>query len=137
MVKHILCKSVVIIHVSRNCVKVFNCMTYVSIECDGDWMLYNGHCYLLNRTKLSWPDAKVCHFYVAKKSKQNQDFTAIWTDQHFVLLQSECTRCGAYLVEIKNEDENKWIEEYLLQDVCKHKFITFFNGKLAVENNVL
>lgn len=57
--------------------------------------------------------------------------------QHFVLLQSECTRCGAYLVEIKNEDENKWIEEYLLQDVCKHKFITFLNEKLAVENNVL
>ncbi|XP_065934802.1 C-type mannose receptor 2 [Magallana gigas] len=63
-------------------------------ECDGDWMLYNGHCYLLNRTKLSWPDAK-----------------------------SECTRCGAYLVEIKNEDENKWIEEYLLQDVfCRSKY---------------
>lgn len=113
-------------------------MTYVSIECDGDWMLYNGHCYLLNRTKLSWPDAKVCHFYVAKnRNKTKISRQIVRTDQHFVLLQSECTRCGAYLVEIKNEDENKWIEEYLLQDVCKHNIMTFFNEKLAVENNVL
>lgn len=54
-----------------------------------------------------------------------------------VLLQIECIRCGVYFVEIKNEDENKWIEEYFLQDVCKYKFIIFFNEKLVVENNVL
>ncbi|XP_052692921.1 perlucin-like protein [Crassostrea angulata] len=63
-------------------------------ECDGNWMAYNGHYYILNQTKLSQPDAI-----------------------------SECKKCGSFLVEINDEDENKWIEKHLLKDVyCTDKY---------------
>uniref|UniRef100_A0A8W8NY41 Apple domain-containing protein n=1 Tax=Magallana gigas TaxID=29159 RepID=A0A8W8NY41_MAGGI len=56
-------------------------------ECDGNWMSYKGHYYILNQTKLSQPDA-----------------------------MSECKKCDSFLVEIDDEGENKWIEEHLLKD---------------------
>lgn len=31
-------------------------------------MEYNGHYYILNQTKLSQPDAIVCHTYIEKKT---------------------------------------------------------------------
>lgn len=32
-----------------------------SLECDEGWVMYGGHDYMMNTTRVSQPEAMVCH----------------------------------------------------------------------------
>lgn len=34
------------------------------------------------------------------------------------LFQRICQQCGAYLVEMNDADENNWIKQTILKDIC-------------------
>nr|XP_022310935.1 perlucin-like protein [Crassostrea virginica] len=77
------------------------------INCDSEWMEYNGHCYFRNTTLMTQPEA-----------------------------MNTCNLYGGYLVEINDEEENAWITQTLLKDVyCTNKYeCTTWCGANDVDN---
>lgn len=44
--------------------ELYDIVFFFYTECDEGWITYGGHHYILNSTKLSQPEAMVCHILI-------------------------------------------------------------------------